>query len=362
MSVKFHFFVNDKNPAGTFMLHSKRIVFLFILFLPELVTAQDPQFSQFYSAPLFLNPAFAGASQLTRIGGNYRNQWPSLDANFVTYAAWADHFIDDKNSGIGFLVGRDIATVSGLQSTSIAGQYAYQQPLNSLFTLRVGFHAGYVFRSIDFNSLIFGDQINPDGSINPGTLESFDQNINNYLDLGAGALVYSGTAWLGFSAYHLNRPNQTFIGESSPLPRKYSVHLGYKIFFSDGVIGEGLFERPQERSVAPTIQYKFQGEFDQLDLGVYFTYEPLVFGLWYRGLPIKSVEGNINSDALVFLLGFKQVSKKEIISIGYSYDVTLSNLGTASGGAHEFSIAYSWFTGDPRKPPKNVRIIPCPDF
>jgi len=62
------------------------------------------------------------------------------------------------------------------------------------------------------------------------------------------------------------------------------------------------------------------------------------------------------------ILGQLEEKKKEIINIGYSYDITLSNLGTQSGGAHEFSISYAWFSGDPRKPPKNVRLIPCPNF
>jgi type IX secretion system PorP/SprF family membrane protein len=184
----------------------------------------------------------------------------------------------------------------------------------------------------------------------------------NFFDLGAGLLLYSESAWLGFSAFHLNQPNQSLIGETSILPRKYSVHLGYKFYLSEGTIGEGLFSRPQERSIAPTAQYKFQGEFDQLDLGLYVTYEPIVFGVWYRGLPVKTVDGVANNEAVVLLIGLSKVNKKEIINIGYSYDITVSDLGAQSGGAHEFSISYAWFTGDPRKPPKNVRLIPCPNF
>ena len=56
----------------------------------ETVTAQDPQFSQFYAAPLYLNPAFAGSTGQARVGANYRNQWPAIDANFNTISAFAD--------------------------------------------------------------------------------------------------------------------------------------------------------------------------------------------------------------------------------------------------------------------------------
>lgn len=57
------------------------------------IKAQDIQFSQFYAAPLYLNPAMTGASEMTRIGVNYRNQWPGLDQTFNAYSAYADHYI-----------------------------------------------------------------------------------------------------------------------------------------------------------------------------------------------------------------------------------------------------------------------------
>ena len=68
----------------------RKLLFVFLaalgLFLEE-VKAQDPQFSQFYAAPLYINPAFTGASEYTRIGANYRNQWPGISGSFVTTSA-----------------------------------------------------------------------------------------------------------------------------------------------------------------------------------------------------------------------------------------------------------------------------------
>ena len=40
------------------------------------VKGQDPEFSQFYANPIYLNPAFTGTSALPRVVVNYRNQWP----------------------------------------------------------------------------------------------------------------------------------------------------------------------------------------------------------------------------------------------------------------------------------------------
>jgi len=340
---------------------------LLMLLRPDEVTAQDPQFSQFYAAPLYLNPAFAGATQQSRVGLNYRNQWPAIDANFVTFSAYYDTYIDSKNSGVGLLMMRDTEGRAGLKSTSVGLQYAYQLYITEWLTFRPGFQVAWYNRNVNFSDLTFGDQFDPNTGELTGspTSESFGSTSKNFVDLAAGGVIYTKNAWLGVAAHHLNTPNQAFSesAEVKDLPMKLSFHAGYKIQFASGTMGTGLYARPQERSLTPTFQYKSQGEFDQLDMGLYLTLEPIIFGVWYRGLPTKGVQGFSNNESIVMLLGFtKKGGKGDILNIGYSYDYTISQLGASSGGAHELSISYSWNNSDPRKPPKNVMQIPCPDF
>ncbi len=346
------------------MKYRYRTLVCMLMFLPALAgQAQDVQYSQFYAAPLYLNPAFTGATHLTRVGANYRNQWPALQANFVTMSAWADHYIDDKNSGIGFMIQTDKTGIASLRSTSFTGLYAYQLPVSKEFTVRVGAAAGYVLRDINFTDLTFGDQFDANGNISGPTNEPLNTGEKkSYFDMALGGLLYSKNAWIGVSNSHTTQPNQSLVGGESRLPMKWSVHAGYKFFFKPGVIDHGMYAEEQERSLAPTVQWRKQGQFSQLDVGMYFTFEPVVLGVWYRGYPLKQVSGFTDNEAMVILLGYTKETKDNILNIGYSYDVTISKLGASSGGAHEFSISYAWFTGDPRKPPKNVRLIPCPDF
>src|SRR5262245_41565260 len=95
-----------------------------MLALEGAVTAQDPQFSQFYAAPLYLNPALAGSTNQARAGINYRNQWPAIDANFTTMSVYFDYFIEDKKSGIGAVLTRDREGLAGLRSLSLGLQYS----------------------------------------------------------------------------------------------------------------------------------------------------------------------------------------------------------------------------------------------
>jgi len=336
-----------------------------ILVLSDGVTAQDPQFSQFYAAPLYLNPAFAGSTGQARAGMNYRNQWPAIDANFTTMSAYFDYFIEDKNSGVGVLLTRDQEGLAGLRSLSLALQYSYELKITDFLGFRPGFQVALFNRDVNFNKLTFGDQFDPTTGnfIDIPTAETFNTNFSKtFLDLSAGGLLFTKKAWLGFAASHINKPNQTIIDENAPLPIKYSLHGGFKFHLRPGVVGSGVYARKSERSIAPAFQYRSQGQFDQMDLGVYFTFEPLVLGTWYRGVPFKNLDGFVNNESIVLLLGFTKIGAKDAINIGYSFDYTISRLGPGSGGAHEFSLVYTWPMRNPRKPPKDKLVIPCPDF
>jgi len=339
-------------------------VFL-ILFCQSLAWAQDPQFSQFYANPLYLNPAMAGGALATRVTANYRNQWPSLDAAYVTYSASIDTYFPRINSGIGFIVLRDQQAFARYNTIDVAGQYSYQLQVGERVAVRAGVQFAYVNRSINYFGLTFGDQFDNRGFLNIPTGDALGQDGNpaalNYLNVSAGGMVYTSRSWLGLSAHNLNRPNQSFVGTASPLPTRFTVHGGTKIPLDDNT-RNGLAENKTapERSISPAFLYRAQGKFDQFDVGMYLTYEPVVFGLWYRGLPIKRYEVGINNnDALIFLAGFKQ----EGLSIGYSYDLTISNLGTSTGGAHEISVSYQFPPARPkRRVPRNIKRLPCPDF
>ncbi len=335
------------------------VIFFLLIGIAIQAKAQDPQFSQFYAAPLYLNPAFAGSSELARVGVNYRNQWPSFPTNFVTYSGYFDYYFDEYNSGVGILLTSDVEGLAGLKTNSVALQYSYQLRLTDGLIFRPGLEGSFTMQDIDKNNLVFGDQIDFNGQYKPITDDDIINRDfrNNYFDFGAGGLLFTEKFWIGFAAHHLLTPANSLIEGSSNLDIKYSVHAGYK-FLLPTVTDFKFQSGYREVSLTPTMQYKLQGQFSQLDAGLYFTYEPFVFGTWYRGLPFKPVDGISNNESLIFLTGISTNG----LHIGYSFDYTLSELGISTGGAHEISVRYEFFLGDPRKPPKNVRRLPCPKF
>jgi type IX secretion system PorP/SprF family membrane protein len=344
-----------------FMDHRIRtIIFSLMVLAGGHSQGQDPQFSQFYAAPLYLNPAFAGSTQITRVGINYRNQWPSINASYVTYAAYADHFFVDVNSGVGLLVMSDREGLAGLRTQGASAFYAYQLPVSSTWTVRAGTQVGYFFRNLDYSKLIFGDMILPDGTIVPGSENLGNISDANYLDISFGGLAYNSHLWVGFTAHHVNMPNRSFLKDNDGmdrLPVKYSVHAGYRLNLRPGTSSQFLGGKGQRAiDLYPALNYRMQGEFMQFDAGAYLDFQPVIFGVWYRGIPFRKVNDISNNESIIFSVGFS----KNGLNIGYSFDYTLSQLGIQSGGAHEVSISYEFFMGNPRKPPRSVREIPCP--
>jgi type IX secretion system PorP/SprF family membrane protein len=340
---------------------------LLIVFSVDLVKAQDPQFSQFYAAPLYLNPAFAGSTNQGRVGLNYRNQWPSIDANFTTISAFADFYLEDYKSGVGVLINRDYVNLIGLQSINLSLQYSYDLEITKGLSFRPGLELAIYNRSIDFGRLTFGDNFNPT-TFEPTEVTGEQLRGSNkfFPDISAGGIFYTPKAWAGFAAHHLTQPNQSISGNNSPLPIRYSVHGGYKFFLKPGVMGQGVYSRKSERSIAPAVQYRHQGPFDQMDVGMYVTLEPILLGTWYRGIPFKQVNGFTNNESIVLLVGLTilrgDAKRQDVLNVGYSYDYTISQLGPGSGGSHEFSLVYTFPIRNPRKPPLDKMVIPCPEF
>jgi len=327
--------------------HIARIVLSAVL--PVAVVAQDVQFSQPYSTPLFLNPAFAGSTEGSRFSLNYRNQWPGVEHNYRAMGAGYDQRIKSINGGLGVTFVRDVAGIHKLSNTMAAIQYSQHLAINRKSSMSLGVQAGFGQRRFDDSNLFFADQVINQSSTSLDAQKLFPGN--QFADLSAGLMYYRDDFWIGASLHHINQPNQSLLGELDVLPRKFSVHGGW-------ILPIKQFRRhPAGKHVRLLFNFKSQGKWDQLDLGGYYSVRGINLGMWYRGIPFKPYQpGYQNNESLVLLAGYEF---KNGLSIGYSYDLTLSRLAGHSGGAHEVAII---FETSKRKKKTRPRIIPCAKF
>jgi type IX secretion system PorP/SprF family membrane protein len=188
--------------------------------------AQDPQFSQFYSNPLYLAPSFAGAAGGSRICANYRNQWISLPATFTTYSFSYDHYFSKFNSGFGLLAYKDAAGSGQLGTLSVGAQYSYNFKLLQTVYVRPGLHFSYREHGLAWDKLNFIDEVMYNGGT---TSQPEPLPKTRDVDLAFSTLVYSQRVWAGITVDHLLTPNVSLYADKTVVPVKISLFGGVEL-------------------------------------------------------------------------------------------------------------------------------------
>lgn len=324
-------------------MNFKLLSFLLLL-LPGVLLAQDPQYSQFFANPLHLNPALAGTTELSRTVVNYRNQWPAKGNSFTTYSLSYDQLLKKYKAGIGFQVYHDREPNNVINTTSASLAYSYHLQLDVESFMTLGLNAGFVLKQFDVNGLIFPSEIDQlNGNVTHGTPVTISDKNKAYPDFAVGAVGQHKDFFWGASVHHLTRPDESITkgDNKSKLPMKVTLHAGAR----SRKLHHGLLSR--EFTLSPNILYQQQGNFKQLNLGVYMIERSFQFGGWFRN--------NIDNrpDAIILLVGLA----REKFQFGYSFDYTLSQLSNYSHGSHEISLTF--FLGSKGKVPiRNKLLIP----
>jgi len=336
---------------------------LLILTSLVLITAkaQDPNFSQFFVSPLTLNPALTGKFNGDfRIAGNYRDQWPSISKAFITSTVSVDFPIlrgrlsELDTWGVGVMAMTD-KTANGILSTNLISiTTAYHKGLDEdgLHQIGVGFQGTYNTKRLDGTKLNFEDELDQFGGWSNPTeeLSINGQELNlSYFDISAGFL-YNGSTdgynnfYLGASAYHLNKPQESFTGDIFyTLSQRYTVHAGGAIPIGDAT-----------RTVYLSSLFSHQAGANNIvmggALGFALNDEPDNPSNFYAGIWTRF--NNVN-DAIIPYVGLEFNGFR----LGASYDVNISSLKTASQsrGGLEVSLIFI-------KRPPGYKAMPCPRF
>jgi len=317
----------------------KKIAVLIAITLGFSAQAQDPQFTQFYANPIYLNPAFAGSHGCPRIAMNYRNEWPSLTGNYVTYSASYDQYLKNISGGFAVLATHDQQGQGTIFTSMLGAVYSYHLQVNRKFTMMFGARAAMYNKYLDWSKLTFGDMIDPRRGFIYQTGDVQRGGNRYFFDASAGMVGYNKHFFFGFAAHHLNRPDESMIVGSSRLPIRMTGHMGAKI---------PLGSRSQYKnvtSIMPNVIYQYQNGFQELMFGTYVQYGAFTAGAWFR-----------NRDAFILTIGMDTGKFR----LGYSYDITVSRLNNGvSGGSHEISLGLLLNCKDK---PQTFKTISCPSF
>ena len=333
-----------------------RFLFLLTFFLLSFsLQAQDRHFSQFYSAPLNLNPALTGAFDAKyRIGLINRDQWRSvLEHPYKTFAAslevkfGLDYFfklLRKDKIAVGLMFYSD--KVEGVEfntnqmSLSLAYHKVMDRAGNSYLTF--GFQAGLAQRNINFLDLYFDDQFNEIDAFDLPTNEDLPGNNFSFGDYAVGLnytakLTKKWRLFAGGAMHHLFEPNISFYEDNEDnrldvfLQRTYTAHAGFNFLMFDGI------------TLSPRMLFMSQGPHLEISAGtnVRFSLSTYDGTALHVGAFLRTAKDELNGfgvDALVGMLGIEAGG----FLLGLSYDINLQTLANYSSaqGSFEISAAY----------------------
>lgn len=270
--------------------------------------AQDPQFSQFFSSPLTLNPALTGNfNGTTRFVGNIRSQNADYNNAYNTKTASVDFNVlgnrikqfDRLSLGVLFLsdqTGNKVLTNNHL-GVSLGYLKALDEEQKRSFS--IGFQTSYNNKRFNAANALLEDQITSGGIINV----SGDNLINNglsksALDVNAGILYqYAPTNehlyYIGVALFNILQSQKGFGNNTTAVPLRKTIHGGMMSPVGYAGTFHASFHLQQQKG------------FNQLLIGAAYShylkdilnaYVELYAGAWYRSdetvIPYIGIEWN----------------------------------------------------------------------
>jgi type IX secretion system PorP/SprF family membrane protein len=296
----------------------KSIIVLLVITAAFSLSAQDPHFTQYFSNPLALNPAFSGSAGCSRIAANLRNEPSLADWSYTAAGITYDQYIHPIRSGLGFAVASDQANnfVYNLHADIL---YALNIKIRNKVVVRPAVKLGFGSFHVDWSNIRTWGTVLFDGYDLVPHNESGARSYL-YFNIGSGLAVTFKNFVFGIAGDHLNRP---VLGVYiSRMPVKWTIHMSSQINIKEIA------------SITPAIIYMKQRDFDQLAVNV-------MAKIWY----IKSGIGtrfeakfNGHFNCITAMIGFQN----KWMSIGYSHDFWFYGINDGIMDADELSMVFKF--------------------
>ena len=306
--------------------------------------SQDVNYSQYFSTPLYYNPAFTGINTGVRARFVFRNQWPSLPVSYKSYYFSAD--VGDRGlpgaGGLGLFVNSNNDGVAFINDLTVGLNISVRVPITSYLVSQVGIKAAIGQRRVNWQDLVWPDQLSElYGNIYVSSFMPPDANKKVYPDFGVGGVLLfanpegtmTGTA--GLAVDHLFQPDVAFLSTgSAPLARKWVAHADLIYSAGAGTANMSYGGSNDPLKINPGIIYQNQNGMSALQLGLNLLKFNIYLGGWY-----KSTLGTGPTTAMSLLAGYRYNFNEDMsIRFIYSYDMQISGNLSGTGGAHEISL------------------------
>lgn len=293
--------------------------------------SQDVIFSQYFASQPYLNPAMTGFFDGSyRVNVHYRTQWTGIGSGISTYGVngemkFGDHEGDKDYVGLGLAMYRDenygmLTNNTGRINVSYNKRLGYGETRHFL---SIGTNLGMDYRQLNTN-LNFVEDPRP---YDPKDASKFIPNLGLGLNYQIAFPTYVNI-FFGGAVDHLVSQDVSLFNSNVPVEKRFTFYSSSRLRVAEAV------------HIVPTLLISRQGAHSQINFGTsaqlmmreYYNYRTnFQLGLYAR-------MGNEGFDALIGSFRYENRG----LQLGLSYDHSLTELSSATGGfgAFEVSLGY----------------------
>lgn len=283
---------------------------------------QEPQYTQYMFNMMAVNPAYTGTRQALNALALSRLQWVGLNGAPRSHTFALHSPIKDRRIGIGASVIAD--NIGPVTNTYFNLNYAHRVSLTDKLTLSLGIKAGLYNYYAGLSSLSVNE-------IDNAFIKDYSKNLQP--NFGTGLYLYSDKYYFGFSVPKLLKSelyNNSVTEVQSKLKLHYFATAGYVVDVNSNLKFKPSFLTKFVDGAPPSLDLTAQAVIkDQIWLGTSYRL----------------------GDAIALLFEI-QVTPQVIV--GYSYDLTISEMEHVTNGGHEILISFDFagFRSDKVRSPR----------
>lgn len=290
-----------------YIYHSFKVLLL-LIFVQQANAQQLPLYSQYWWNDYIINPAYTGSVNYSPMQMTFRKQWVGFNGSPELFTIGGHSRVNDKVA-IGGLIFKD-QTGGAITQTGVIGNYCYRIKMNE--TSYISLALTGQFNQYAFDNSRVQALAPSDPALTGGIQKSMAP------DASFGILYQNGQKTkIGFSINQLfeSRINNLSENDNNNLVRHFNISASKSIQLDSNFTFEPSLLIKQTAS-SPT----------QVDLMGRVKFKNLLWaGVSYR-----------YQDAIVALLGLNFNN----MFLGYSYDVTMSDISNYSSGSHEVVFGF----------------------
>jgi len=285
------------------------LIFMLLFIAWNASAQQDPMFTQYMHNPVSINPAYSGSRGTFNAVLMHRQQWVGMEGAPKTLSLSINSPLLNYNVGVGLSLLHD--EIGPVKQTGIYADYSYHLKVTQQIKLAFGIKGGVNIYDIDLTKLR--------GAQNDELITMNGYQKMYLPNVGIGTYLYSDRFYVGLSIPKMLQ-NSLSDNQNNTLANKEERHY----FLTGGFvmnISENIKFKP-----STTIRIVSGSPVSTELSAAILLHEQLWLGAMFR-----------NDGSLGAMVKFDLTSQ---LSVGYSYDLSQSDLRPFNQGTHEVYISY----------------------